>query len=343
MKINKYNLGMIGAGSISDLHCSAIRETGRGNLYGSFDINRNAIEKLKEQFPEIKVYDSLESMIDDENVDVFAIFTPPKTHYKIIKKLYNDTDKPIFCEKPLVINRDEFANILEMPNSDKRIFVGQSYRYFTQMMEAKRYFQETSDTLRYFEIKFRKHIHKVRPLGGWRSEYENYVIVDNGMHIFDLLTHLTGQKIKKAYCQADNISGVIKGFDTGIVNLELESGAKGVIILEHNNVISNTPYWGNHYYRFKDRTLSLDENGLIEYADNKEEVIQKNILSNPQVVEDWKGSFIKMWNTFFNNVKNRERMDICPDNVKNSLDGVLMSIESARSNKVVTRNKNGKN
>ena len=93
----------------------------------------------------------------------------------------------------------------------------------------------------------------------------------------------------------DNNSGVIQGLDTGIVNLELESGAKGVMILEHNNIISNTPYFGNHYYRFNDRTLSLDKNGLIEYTDDKKEITRRKILSSSQVVEDWRGSFIKMF------------------------------------------------
>ncbi|MEN7982349.1 MAG: Gfo/Idh/MocA family oxidoreductase [Nanoarchaeota archaeon] len=338
----KFNIGIIGAGSISDLHCSAIKETRKGELYDVFDINGVASKKLKDQFPELRIYNSLEGIVNDKNIDTFAILAPPKNHYRIIEKIVRDTDKPIFCEKPLVIDKEEYSNILDIPNGDNRIFVGQSYRYFPQIIEAKKYFEETRDTLKYFEIKFRKHIHKIRPLGGWRSEYEDYVIADNGMHIFDLLTYLTGQKIVKSYCQAENNSGVINGFDTAFVNVELEGGAKGTIALEHDNMISNTPYMGDHYYRFDKRTLSLDKGKLVEYIDNQKEVIKENLLINPSIVEDWQGSFTKMWGSFFDNIKNSDKMEICPGNLKNSLYGVLMTIESAKNKKIVMEHEYGK-
>ncbi len=338
----KYNVGIIGAGSISDLHCAAIKASGEGKLHGVFDTDKNACKKLKNQFPELKIYNSLERMIGDEDINSFAILTPPKTHYGLIEKLMRDTDKPIFCEKPLVIDKEEYLNILKMPKSDNRIFVGQSYRYFPQIREAKKFFEKTQGTLKYFEIKFRKHIHKIRPLDGWRSEYEDYVIADNGMHIFDLLAYLTGEKIVKSCCQADSNSGIIKGLDTALVNVELENGAKGIVILEHNNIISNTSYMGDHYYRFNNKTLSLDENGLVEYIDNKKEVTEKNILANPGINEDWNGSFTVMWKTFFDNIKNGNSMEISPDNIKNSLYGVLMSIESAKNKKIVMEHKYGK-
>ena len=338
----KYNIGIIGAGSISDLHCSAIKESRNGRLYSVFDTDRMASKKLRNKFSELIICNSFEAMVEDKNIDAFAILTPPKSHYRIIENLMRNTNKPIFCEKPLVIDKGEYLNILNMPNSNNRIFVGQNYRYFPQIEEAKKYFEETQDKLKYFEIKFRKHIHKIRPLGGWRSEYEDYVIADNGMHIIDLLTYLTGQKIVKTYCQADNNSGIIKGIDTALVNMELEGEAKGIVILEHNNIISNTFYMGDHYYRFDNKTLNLNKNGLIEYVDNQKKVIEKNILITPVLSEDWKGSFTKMWKSFFNSVKNKSEMETSPNNLKKSLYGVLMSVESARNKKIVMEKKYGK-
>lgn len=332
----KCNIGIIGAGNISDLHCSAIKETGKGFLYSVFDTDRAASEKLKSKFDELVIFDSFEEMIKDPKIDVFVLLVPPRKHFEIIIKLLEKTDKPIFCEKPLVLDEKDLKKILEWVNSKKRIFVGQSYRFFNQIARTKEYFSKNVTKLKYFEIKFRKHIHKIRPLGGWRSRYEDYVIVDNGIHIIDLLSYLTGKKIVKVFCQAENTSGVIDGFDTSFINIELEGGIRGIIILEHNNIISNTLYEGKHYYRFDDRTLTLDETGLIEYVDNKKDIIEKNVLIDAPITENWLDSFTKMWASFFESIQVGEEMKINPENVRNSIEGVLMAVRSAKEGKIVT-------
>ncbi len=332
----KYNLGIIGAGNISDLHCSAIKKTKLGSLYSVFDIDRKSSEKLKSNFSELVIFDSLEEMIDDDKIDVFVVLIPPKKHFEVIMKLSEKTDKPIFCEKPLVLNEYHLKKVIDLADQGKRIFVGQSYRFFNHIIKAKEYFLKNIDDLRYFEIRFRKHIHKVRPLESWRSRYEDYVIVDNGIHIIDLLSYLTGKKVEKIYCQADNTSGVIDGFDTSFINLELSGGIKGVIILEHNNIISNTLYEGKHYYRFNNKTLTLDETGLIEYIDNTKEAIEKNILIEAPITENWLDSFTRMWNSFFESMRSGKEMEVDPKSVKNSIEGVLMAIKSAREGRIST-------
>jgi len=330
---NKFKIGIIGAGSISDIHCTAIKKTGFGELYCVFDTNKSSSEKLKEQFNELKIYDSFEKFMLDKEIDIFVILVPPKKHFKIIINILKNTNKPIFCEKPLVLDDKELSTILKMENKNKRLFVGQNYRYFGQIIKTKGYFEKNKNDLKYFEIKFRKHIYKIRPLNGWRSKYENYIVVDNGMHIIDLLIYLTGRKIVKVNCQTASISNVINGADLGTMNIELEGGVKGIVILDHDNIISNTLYEGKHYYRFGNKTLTLDESGLIEYIDNKKEVIKKNILIDPPITEDWLSSFVEMWDSFFLSIEKNRDMEISPDNIKSSLYGVLMAVNSAKKEK----------
>lgn len=71
--------GIVGAGLVAPFHLNAIRDSRGGKAVGVFDINRERAAQVAEKFA-IKVFSSLEEMLDDKNVHVVCVATPNHLH-----------------------------------------------------------------------------------------------------------------------------------------------------------------------------------------------------------------------------------------------------------------------
>ncbi len=321
-------IGLIGAGAISELHVLALKKN-NGTVKEIHDINKEAASKLIEQFKDITYEANLDKFLNSKK-DIMAILTPPKTHYSVLKKVLDSGIKNIFCEKPLVLEKSDLNDLKKkLSDSDKFLFVGQSYRYLKHIKLMREIIRKKSENVNYFYIDYRKPIEKVRPIDGWRAEYEDYIIVDNGVHIIDLVRFLNDEDITEVDCSAKNVSGRIKGLDIASINCKLKSGAKGNIRLNHNEKDNLTPYSGEHHYFFQSYSLHLVNNKLIERKQDEEIVHLENIK------EDWISTFAELWKVLLENIKNEELPEINIQNNYNTITTVIASIESARANKKI--------
>ncbi len=103
------------------------------------------LDLCRQRADEFKVYDyttEYQEMLDDESIDVIAIYTPDHLHAQHIKMalLHN---KHVICTKPLLDNLSDVKELLAIQQqTGKRIFVGQSSRFFEPMKRQRQDFIE---------------------------------------------------------------------------------------------------------------------------------------------------------------------------------------------------------
>jgi len=125
-------LGILGLGE-GRSSISAALHSSKWNLKMICDINLALCKQRAEEF-KLSYYttDYLE-MLQDDSIDVIAIYTPDHLHAVHIKMAL-EHNKHVVCTKPLLNNMKDVLALIELQQkTGKRIFVGQSSRFFEPM------------------------------------------------------------------------------------------------------------------------------------------------------------------------------------------------------------------
>ena len=122
-----YNIGLLGAGRIGQVHAATIANHRASKLVAISDINQDAASELAQQYQ--CAARSTEDIISDPTIDAVLIATSTDTHADIIKAA-TDAGKPILCEKPVDIDLKRARQCLEYTKSSTEpIMIGFNRRF----------------------------------------------------------------------------------------------------------------------------------------------------------------------------------------------------------------------
>lgn len=103
--LNKFNWAVLGCGNIANDFAREMNKMG-GRVYSVANRTYEKALVLAEKYNVEKVYENIEDLFVDENVDIVYIATPHNKHIEyIIKALENN--KHVLCEKAITLNSDE--------------------------------------------------------------------------------------------------------------------------------------------------------------------------------------------------------------------------------------------
>ncbi len=109
-----YGVGLLGyAQSVGQPHGLGIEATPGLILRAACDLDKERLRQAQEDFSEVKIYDSADGLAKDPEVDVVIVTTPPNTHADLSLQMMA-AGKHVVCEKPLALNREETAAMVEM-------------------------------------------------------------------------------------------------------------------------------------------------------------------------------------------------------------------------------------
>ncbi len=93
---------MIGSGRASELHLDALKKYGNKPLYLKYIFSNDleSAKKYQEKYGFEHITNNFNAIINDEDVDVIDICTPPFLHLEMAKQALLK-DKNVICEKPL--------------------------------------------------------------------------------------------------------------------------------------------------------------------------------------------------------------------------------------------------
>lgn len=253
----------------------------------------------------------------DEEIDLVLITTRHNLHASMTIKALQ-ANKHVFVEKPLALNQSELNEVVAaQQKSGKTIMVGFNRR-FSPHAEKMKVLLGTSQmnviaTMNAGNIPSNVWVHDMQ-IGGGR-------IIGEACHFIDLITYLTGSKVKSVCMNAMGINPE-ENTDSGSILLKYENGSTGVI-----NYFSN----GSKAYSkerievySQDRTLVMDNfRKTVGYG-------FKGFSSlKTRLDKGHKNQFHRLINT----VKNGGAPLIPVDDLINTTKASFAAIESLKSNK----------
>ena len=129
-------LGILGLGEGRSTMSAAIQSS-KWELKTICDLNIDLCKQRAEEFKFQHYTTRYEDMLNDPEIDVIGIYTPDKFHAQHIKMALQH-GKHVVCTKPLMDDLSEAGDLLELSEkSGKKVFVGQSSRFFEPMKRQR--------------------------------------------------------------------------------------------------------------------------------------------------------------------------------------------------------------
>ncbi|WP_050613810.1 Gfo/Idh/MocA family protein [Bacillus testis] len=187
MSQQQIRVGIIGAGSISDLHIAGHQRSSRSNVMAICDQNAERAKAKARQYGIPHYCTNYKELLSLKDIDAIVICTYNATHAQIaIDALASQ--KHVFVEKPLCISYEEAQEIeAAVKKSGKQLQVGFVRRFDSKVEKIK----EMVDSGAIGEIYYAKMsaLRRLGNPGGWFADKEKSgggPLIDVGIHLLDL-------------------------------------------------------------------------------------------------------------------------------------------------------------
>lgn len=197
--MKRVNIGVVGFGGIAKVHalaCYALKLH-----YHDLPFAANILKAYRREKPQDRgifqeVVTSLDDLLQDPDIDLIDICSPNHVHYEQVKKAL-EAGKAVYCEKPLALNYQEAAALVQLAEAKNLMNqVAFMYRFMPAVVKAREYFRngELGEILHFKFILYHKGYLNERPLS-WREQRKfsgGGAIMDLGIHLVDLVRYILG-------------------------------------------------------------------------------------------------------------------------------------------------------
>jgi predicted dehydrogenase len=229
MECELMRFGLIGAGAIGAIRCSALQQSKLCELVAINDLDEG---RAKAVAPNARFHAKSTSLFGDAEVDAVIISTPPHTHEELVTAALQ-AGKHVLLEKPMAPTIGACRRMTKIASeTGKLLTVGYNHRYF----EAAKLVR---DAVHRAEIGKLTHVRAYAGHTGlsefkakWMYDFEvmgGGALVDNGTHVIDLLRYVMGdadEVVGMASSAVWNLPGVE---DNGFGLLRSSQGVIGSI------------------------------------------------------------------------------------------------------------------
>lgn len=216
-------VGIIGAGNFTKMTMLPALKTLDAKLISIVSAGGVSGTALAKKYDIAKSTTDYHEMLKDEHVDLILITTRHNQHAQMVIDGLNN-GKHVFVEKPLALNEHELEQILKAYNGSKTLTVGFNRRFSPHIQKIKQLVggspMNVIATMNAGHIPPSVWVHDMK-VGGGR-------IIGEACHFIDLITYLTGSKVK-AVCMNAMGPNPQENTDNASVLLEYENGSTGVI------------------------------------------------------------------------------------------------------------------
>lgn len=110
--MKKYNWGVIGCGVIANQLAQALERKGR-KLYGIANRTHSKAVEFAKKYGVDKVYNNIDDIFEDGDIDIIYISTPHNTHIEFLRKALK-SKKHVLCEKSITLNSQELDEAINL-------------------------------------------------------------------------------------------------------------------------------------------------------------------------------------------------------------------------------------
>lgn len=137
--MQKINIGIIGAGRIADLHYLGYQNNPDARVYAVCDINKELVEKRKNEWKAIKAYTDYQELLADKEIDAVEILVPhnQNLHEKLVIKAAKE-GKHIAVQKPMTTSLASADRMLAAVGKKNLVYkVTENYVFYPPIVKAK--------------------------------------------------------------------------------------------------------------------------------------------------------------------------------------------------------------
>ncbi len=121
--MERVKIGILGVGAISDIYLKNLTEVFREvEVLGAYDLFREKTERAQEIYHFPKIYDSMEALLEDPEVQIVLNLTRPFEHYDVTKAALL-AGKHVYSEKPLAATYEEGKELVALAH-EKGLLLG---------------------------------------------------------------------------------------------------------------------------------------------------------------------------------------------------------------------------
>jgi predicted dehydrogenase/threonine dehydrogenase-like Zn-dependent dehydrogenase len=219
----KGGIGIIGAGNFTSMTMLPVLSKINAPLYNIASQSGLSGTTLARKHKIGKSSTDYRSIINDPAISLVIITTRHNEHAHMVAEALR-AGKHVFVEKPLALNREELDDIIAAYKGDKTLTVGFNRRFSPHMQKAKKLVgnvpMNVIATMNAGSIPANVWVHDLK-VGGGR-------IVGEACHYMDLITFLTGSRIKSV-CMNAMGENPQANTDNASILLRYENGSTGVI------------------------------------------------------------------------------------------------------------------
>jgi predicted dehydrogenase len=187
-------VGVIGVGSISEMHLKSYKNNPHAELYAVCDQNEARAKAVADKYGAAKVYGDYRALLADPQLDAVSICTWNSTHAEISIAALN-AGKHVLTEKPLCMTVEEALAVQEAVRSSGRMLQVGFVRRYDPNAQLLRRFAEHGE---FGDIYYAKAsiLRRLGNPGGWFADVKRSgggPLIDIGVHVVDLCWYLMGK------------------------------------------------------------------------------------------------------------------------------------------------------
>lgn len=229
--MKKLNFAIVGAGRIGTRHAEHANKFGR--LVAIADIEREKAQLLGNNYLNTRIYEDINSMLENEKIDVLAICTPNGLHYEHSKAgLLKGVN--ILCEKPITLESSQAIELIDLAEKNNvRYFALKQNRFNPPVAKLKELIDNNVLGKIYsFHLSCFWNRNKDYYDNSWKGtlKLDGGTLYTQFSHFLDLIIWLFGDHHEVfGYFENFKHHKEIEFEDTGVISLKMKSGALGSI------------------------------------------------------------------------------------------------------------------
>ena len=340
----KLRIGIVGCGTISDIHAQAIQQSKNAELISVFSRSEKNACRVGEKY-ETKWSVEWDEFISDPNLDAVSICTPSGNHLDYGKRAA-EAGKHVIIEKPIEVTLKRAKELIDVClKNNVQLAVIYQYRFFAEVEELKRQIEKNKLGRLFMGDAYIKwfRTQDYYDSGAWRGTFEldgGGVLINQAIHTIDLLQWLMGD-VESVFGQVGTFTHErMEGEDNAVATLRFKSGAIGVI--EGSTSVQPAQSRRIELHGEKGSAVINDDTVKISVtggSQDKDETDEDSAVKSTGSSSPLGGFSIephkKQFEAIVNAINNNEKPPVSGDESIKSLAIVMAIYESSRTNAMV--------
>lgn len=191
----KWNIGIIGAGGISEAHLEAVKEEPRAKVVAIADVSLKMASNRAARHEIPHVFTDYQEMLERADIDAVIVCIPNYIHAEAAKQALA-AGKHVLCEKPMALDTQQAEEMIESAKqADKILMVAQNNRFRSDAQYVKQLIEDGKLGHVYHAKTGWVRRNGIPGWGSWFTRKElagGGPLIDIGVHMLDLTLWLVG-------------------------------------------------------------------------------------------------------------------------------------------------------